>query len=68
MTHTISVGHTCALFCLGFDLGCVLPEVEDLLSSPSLLEVGVAQGTQFQFLVRAGFEQLQRLQQNMETV
>ena len=52
----------CLRVAAGCDLGCVLPSVEELLSSPSLLEAGVAQGTHFRFLLAAGFEQLERLQ------
>ena len=52
----------CLRVAAGCDLGRVLPSVEELLSSPSLLEAGVAQGTHFRFLLAAGFEQLERLQ------
>jgi nuclear pore complex protein Nup133 len=60
--HTLFFKVVLAAFCKGCDLGCVLPSVEELLSSPSLLEAGVAQGTHFRFLLAAGFEQLERLQ------
>jgi nuclear pore complex protein Nup133 len=60
--HTLFFKVVLAAFCKGCDLGCVLPSVEELLSSPSLLEAGVAQGTHFRFLLTAGFEQLERLQ------
>lgn len=48
-------------FAVGFNLAEILPTIDSLLTSPSLVDAGVAQDAQFKFLVSAGFEQLERV-------
>ena len=57
----LQLGDSTELLFLDFDLADVLPAMDDLLTSPYLVEAGVAGSTQFRFLVSAGFEQLGRL-------
>ena len=55
-------------FHVGWDVLALLPPLDSLLSSGTLAGAGVAADHTFQFLVRAGYEQIGRVQGSAATL
>lgn len=49
------------------DLLALLPDVETLMDSELLADVGLTRDPDFQFLMRAGYEQIGRVQNTLES-
>ena len=49
----------------GLDVVSLLPELSRLLTHPTLVSKGVASDAGLRFMLRAGYEQLQRVQASM---
>ena len=59
--HVLALSPPC-LASLDFDLEGLLPSLDSLLSHPLLVDAGLAQDTHFRFLVSAGYEHINRIQ------
>jgi len=49
----------------GYDELAILPKLETLLTSQQLMDVGLTKDPTFQFLMKAGYEQLERIQSSI---
>lgn len=61
LIHVLAPSSPC-LASLDFELTNLLPSLDSLLSYPLLVDAGLAQDTHFQFLVSAGYEHINRIQ------
>ena len=52
--------------CLGYNLAVYMPPIENFLASEELKSAGLSENATFQFLLRAGYEQILRSQVDTE--
>lgn len=53
-------------FYAGFDLALYMPPLERFLAAEELKDAGLSENSNFQFLLRAGYEQILRAQDDVE--
>lgn len=54
------------LLILGFDLSSYMPSLESFLNCEDLKAIGLTENATFQFLLRAGYEQILRTHGDMD--
>lgn len=53
--------------CIGLDMLSLLPDLKSLLASPQLQEKGLSDDPSFRLLMKAGYEQVARVQSRIAT-